>query len=396
MARVPPLEGFTAPGFEALRDAFARNFAERGEVGAAVCVYWRGRPVVDLWAGAADRERGRAWQRDTRALVFSSTKGVTAALIHWLLERGVLALEAPVARYWPEFAARGKSGITLRDVLTHRAGLAAIDGELTLEQVLAGAPVCAAIAAQAPNWPPGSAHGYHVRSYGWILGEVVRRATGTTLGELFRREFAGPLDLDFWIGLPAELEPSVATLYPAPEPEHPEALALRERFLGPDTLLGRALAGPSNLFSYGAMWNTRALHAAEMPSSNGIGSARALARFYAALVGEVDRVRLLRPETLARAIRPEVEGPDRVIQLPTRFGLGFMLPPALCPGSAPTAFGHAGAGGSLGFGDPAAELGFGYVMNQMQLGLAGDERAASLVAALRRCCPGPPAPPTAA
>lgn len=339
-------------------------------------------PVVDLWAGSADRERGRPWQRDTRALVFSSTKGITAAVVHRLLESGALELEAPVARYWPEFAANGKAGITLRDVLTHRAGLAAVDGELTLEQVLAWHPVCAAIAAQRPNWPPGSAHGYHVRSYGWILGEIVRRATGMTLGELFRREFAEPLGLDFWIGLPEQHEASVARLYPAPEPADPRALELRERFLGPDTLLGRALAGPSNLFSYGEMWNTRALHAAEMPSSNGIGSARSLARCYAALIGEVDGVRLLRPDTLARATAPEVDGPDRVIGMPTRFGLGFMLPPVLCPSCPPTAFGHAGAGGSLGFADPAAELGFGYVMNQMQLGLTGDERAASLAKAV--------------
>jgi CubicO group peptidase (beta-lactamase class C family) len=376
------VQGFAEPGFEAVHEAFARNFALHGEVGAAVCVYRHGRPVVDLWGGLADRDADRPWTRDTTGVVFSTTKGVTAALVNLLLERGVLELEAPIARHWPEFAAAGKSAITLRQALTHRAGLAAVDGELTLEEVLAWHPVCAAIAAQKPNWPPGSAHGYHVRSYGWILGEVVRRATGKTLGRVFRDEMGEPLGLDFWIGLPAEQESRVARLYPAPEPGDPQALALRERFLGPDTLLGRALSGPSNLFSYGEMWNRPALHAAEMPSSNGIGSARALARLYAALIGEVDGVRLLRPETLARAVQVEVDGPDRVIQIPTRFGLGFMLPPVLSPGCPASCFGHAGAGGSLAFADPAAGIAMGYVMNQMQLGLTGDARAAGLAAAV--------------
>jgi CubicO group peptidase (beta-lactamase class C family) len=211
-------------------------------------------------------------------------------------------------------------------VLTHQAGLAAVDGALTLDEVLAWDPVCAAIAAQAPNWEPGSAHGYHARSYGWILGELVRRATGRSLGRVFAEEIARPLGLEFWIGLPAELEPRVATLYSAPEPADPEARALRDRFMGPDTLLGRVLSGPSGLFDYGEMWNRPALHA--------IGTARALARFYAALIGEVDGVRLLRPETLAEATGTAVDGPDRVILVPTRFGLGFMLPPTLAPACA--------------------------------------------------------------
>ena len=374
------VHGTWADGFEWVRAAFARNLAEE-EVGAACCVYHRGRPVVDVWGGWADREAGRPWQRDTAAVVFSSTKGVTAVLVHRLLERGVLELDAPVARYWPEFAANGKARITLRDVLTHRAGLAAVDGDLTLEEVLAWDPVCAAIAAQKPNWEPGSAHGYHARSYGWILGEVVRRATGATPGELLRKEVAEPLGLELWIGLPEAEEPRVAPMVPAPEPTDPKLLALREKFMGPDTLLGRVLSGPSGHFSYGPMWNRRDVHAAEMPSTNGIGTARALARLYAATIGEVDGVRLLAPQTLAAATASQVQEPDRVLGLPTHFGLGFMLPPTLGTELPDTAFGHPGAGGSLGFADPAAELGFGYVMNQMQLGLLGDRRAERLVAA---------------
>lgn len=375
------VDGTVERGFEPVRDAFVRNFADRGELGAAIGVYHRGRCVVDLWGGIADRESGRPWRRDTLGIVFSATKGVTATVVHRLVERGLLSLDAPVATYWPEFAAAGKESITLRDVLTHRAGLAAIEGTLTLDEVLAWHPVCAAIARQAPDPATRERHGYHVRSYGWILGEVVRRATGRSLGRVFAEEIAKPLGLELWIGLPEAHEPRVATLYAAPEPSDPQQRALRDRLLGPDTLLGRALAGPSNLFQYGPMWNTRPLRAAEMPSSNGIGDARSLAKLYAATVGEIDGTRLLSRATLAEAAREHVAGSDAVIFVPTRFGLGYMLPPTLSPACPDGTFGHPGAGGSLAFADPARELGFGYVMNQMQLGLTGDERAAALVAA---------------
>jgi CubicO group peptidase (beta-lactamase class C family) len=379
------VHGTCSGGFEAVREAFAVNLAQGGEAGAACCVYWNGAPVVDLWGGLADRASGRPWQRDTAALVFSTTKGVTAALVHRLAQRGVLALDAPVARYWPEFAANGKSTITLEHVLTHRAGLPAVDGDFSLDQIFAWHPVCAAIAAQAPIWEPGTAHGYHVRTYGWILGEVVRRATGLTLGQVLAEQAATPLGLDLWIGLPEAVEPRVATHYTAPEPADARQRELRAKFMGPDTLLGRALEGPSGALPYGPIWNTRALHAAELPSSNGIATARAIARFYAALIGEVDGIRLLTKATLAAATASRVNGPDRVILMPTHFAAGFALPPMLGAGIPDTAFGHPGAGGSLGFADPAAGLAFGYVMNQMQMGLTGDARSERLVAAAYAC-----------
>jgi CubicO group peptidase (beta-lactamase class C family) len=267
-------------------------------------------------------------------------------------------------------------------VLGHRAGVPAVDAALTLEQVLAWDPVVAAIAAQRPAWEPGSRHGYHFRTYGWILGEVVRRVTGATLGHVLANEIAAPLGADFWVGLPADEEPRVATLIPPPPLADPDARALFAQLTGPDTLLGRALTGPSNLFHYDDMWNTRALHAAEMPSSNGIATARALARIYGALVSDVDGVRLLRPETVAAAREVVSDGPDAVLGLPTRFGAGFMLPPAVSLAARPTAFGHPGAGGSLGVGDVDAGMGFGYAMSQMQLGLTGDPRSARLLEAV--------------
>lgn len=381
MGAAPAIHGHCAPGFEPVREAFARNFDE-GEVGAACCVHRDGEVVVDLWGGLADRDSGRPWRGDTPVLVFSSSKGLSAIVVHRLIERGLLELDAPIARHWPEFAARGKQGITLRDVLCHRSALAAVDGELTLEQVLAWHPVCAALAAQAPNWEPGQGHGYHARSFGWILGELVRRVTGRSLGTVFADEVARPLGLDCWIGLPAAESPRVATVYGPPEPTDPEAIALREKFMGPDTLLGRVIEGPSRLFSYGDMWNRPDVRAAEMPSSNGIATARALSRCYAATLAPVDGVRLLAPETLAAATVSHAEGPDRVLLMPTRFALGFALPPMLGEACPEGSFGHPGAGGSLGFADPARGLAFGYAMNQMRLGVSGDPRAARLVEAL--------------
>lgn len=369
--------GFAAPGFAAVREAFVANFARHGDLGAACCVYRHGTPVVDLWGGVADAAAGRPWDGDTAVIVFSATKGVTATCVHLLVERGQLDPDAPVAEYWPEFAAAGKAGIPLRWVLSHRAGLAAVAGELTLAQVLAWDPVVAAIAAQAPEWEPGTAHGYHARSYGWILGEVVRRVTGRSLGRWFAEEIAAPLGLDFWIGFPAGLAARRAPIVP-PAAGSPSIADL----LGAESLTARVMSGPSGLFAYDEMWNRADVLAAEMPSSNGVGSARALARLYAALIGEVGGQRVLRPETVARATAVQSDGADRVLLLPSRFGLGYMLPPMLAPGCGPQSFGHTGAGGALAFADPETGIAFAYVTGALQFHLAGDPRTLNLVRAL--------------
>jgi CubicO group peptidase (beta-lactamase class C family) len=375
------IDGFVDKRFERVRTAFAENFAERDEVGAACAIIHRGELVVDLWGGWADRAAERAWQADTRQLVFSATKGVTAAVMLLLSQRGVIDLDAPVARYWPEFGAAGKADIPVRWIMCHRAGVAAVDGDLTLPEVLAWDPVVRAIAVQAPNWPPGTKHGYHARSYGWVLGEIVRRVTGRTFGQFFAEEVAKPLGLEFWIGLPLTEEARVATLYPPPEPSDPAVRELLAQMMAPGTLLARVINGPSNLFGYDDMWNRRELKAAEMPSSNGIGTARALARLYASLIGPIDGVRLLSPQTVAAACVEQSNGEDAVLRLPTRFGTGFMLPPSLSPEAGPSAFGHPGAGGSLALADRDRELAFAYVMNQMGLFAAGDPRATALLRA---------------
>lgn len=374
-----------APGFEPVRDAFAANFAAGTEVGAAFAVYHRGRPVVDLWGGVADVATGRPWQEDTVVLVFSTTKGATATCAHLLAARGQLEVEAPVARWWPEFAAAGKEGVTVAHLLAHQAGLAWVDEPMTLEDALAWEPVVAALARQAPHWEPGTEHGYHALTFGWLVGEVVRRVSGRSLGTFFAEEVAGPLGLDFWIGLPESVEPRVAPLITPAASGDEEARAAMAALAGPGSELGRALSAPGGAFADVEVFNTRAVRAAEVPAANGVADARSVARMYAAMIGEVDGVRLLPADHLERATRRRTSGPNRILLgLDIQFGLGFMVRSSVTTIGGPRSFGHFGAGGSVGWADPDAGLAFGYVMNRMEMGLAGDTRSARLIAATYR------------
>ena len=382
MTAVIDVQGSVAPGFEGVADAFAANFTEHGDVGAAVCAYLDGEVVVDLWGGLADPATGRRWERDTPVVVFSLTKGATVICILRLVERGLLDIDAPVADVWPEFAEAGKQAIPLRWVLSHRAGVAAIDAPVTFDDILGWDGVIAAIARQRPFWTPGARHGYHVRTFGWILGEVARRCTGVPLGQIFADEIANPLGLDFWIGLPEDREPTLARIIP-PDPEADAAAMAVSESTG-DTLFGKAAKGPGDLFAYDERWNTRPFHAAQMPSSSGITNARAVARMYAATIGEIDGIRLLSEKTVREASVVQSDGMDEVLGWPTKVGLGFALPPFLGPECPPASFGHGGAGGSLGFADPGSRLGFGYVTSRMKLGAPAQDRASALLRVLKQ------------
>ncbi len=384
------VKGEVAPGFEVLRDVFAANFSARGDVGAAFCAYVKGRKVVDIWGGLADRGGGVEWAADTLTLVFSTTKGATAVCAHLLAERRELDLDAPVRDYWPEFAAGGKDEVTVRHLLSHRAGLPTLDVALTPEEALAWDPAVEALAAQAPAWAPGTRHGYHAVTYGWLVGEVIRRVSGRSPGRYLAEEVAGPLGLELWVGLPESEERRVSKLIPAPAvslsadelASMPDGQAERLRAMAaPDSLTMRALNPTSPPFSF----NSRAVHAGELPAANAIATARSLAKLYAATVGEVHGQRILSPGTVAAATVVQSDGPDDVLLVPTRFGSGFMLASPTSPLLGESSFGHSGAGGSLAFADPDAEVGFAYVMNQMQQNLAGDPRPAALVDALRTC-----------
>jgi CubicO group peptidase (beta-lactamase class C family) len=382
------IDGYTAAGFEKVRDQFEQNFEEGLEVGAAFSAYHRGEKVVDLWGGVADVVSSRPWAEDTIALVYSSTKGATAVCANKLAQEGALDIEAPVAEYWPEFAQAGKEAMPVRQLLTHQAGLAWVDEELTLDDVLAWDPLVEALARQAPLWEPGSAHGYHAVTYGHLVGEVVRRISGRSLGTYFREEVAEPLGLDFWIGLPEEQEPRVAMLVGnlGPTADLDEGTrALIEQFMGPDTMLGKALTvngafGRAESSDGGNVFNERRVHAAEIPAANGICDARSLARMYAACIGEVDGVRILTDAQMRDAATQRTSGPNTVLLgMDLQFGLGFFVPSTLMEIGGPNSFGHAGAGGSLGWADPDADLAFGYVMNKMAQAIAGDLRSSSLI-----------------
>lgn len=392
------IRGTVAPGFEQVRDAFERNFVEHGEVGAAFAVLLDGELVVDLNGGVTTSQE--PYDDRTLQLVFSTTKGATALCAHLLAQRGELDLHAPVVEYWPEFGAKGKEQVPVSWLLSHKSGLIDTEARLTYDEMLDWETVAAALADTAPIWEPGSQHGYHAVTYGWLVGEVIRRVTGTSVGELFAKEVAGPLGLEFWIGTPPEQHERVSKLIPMQlpdempvlmaeegvatgEPKPPAGLVqMLDRLLGPGNLAGRALSAPGGAAGDEQVWNDPRTWSAQIPAANGITNAVSLARMYGAIVGEVDGVRLLDERTLNEAIEPQVEGPDAVLMFPIPFALGFMRHSDFSPMAGPRSFGHYGAGGSVGFADPDRRLAVGYTMNQMHFGIAGDPRTAALIAAV--------------
>jgi len=372
------VQGQCDSAFAGVREVFEDSFADGQNLGAAVAVFADGRPVVDLWGGVADRRTGRAWAWDTPCVVFSCTKAVTSAAALLLAERGYVTLDAPVAEWWPEFARRDKGGVTVEHILTHRAGLPAFDGPVSVAQ--AGDPVAMAerLAAQAPEWEPGTAHGYHALTFGWLIGGLVRRHTGTTVGQFARAEFGS----DLWIGAPVGTIARAARVS-APrrgEPSSPLTdVATRTRigdaYSAPGSLLFRATSNPP------ASYNDPALLGGGWPAAGMVTTARGLARFYRDLVFGVT----LTPETLRYALREQVRGRDRVLLTDTAYALGFMLPAQsfeLPDPARAAAFGHPGAGGAVGFGDPGHGITFAFVPNLKRDWFDGDRRAHRLIEAV--------------
>lgn len=381
--------GFVDDGFGPMLETFVANFSGRGDVGAACSVVVDGRTVVDLWGGIADTRSARPWSHDTAAVIFSCTKGVLAILAYQLVDAGRLDLDAPIATYWPEFAEAGKAAITVRQAMSHRSGLAALDADLTADDVIAWTPVIRAIERQRPAHDPSAGHAYHPMTYGWILGEVIHRVTGATPGAWLRETVAKPLGLALWIGTPESARASVAWMEP-PLPDEDSDLA-REvaRVAATDptvdrgATMGGAYAFPAT--SGYVTFNDPRLQAAEIPGANGIATARSLARLYAACVSGSSGAVLLSPGSIADALRVQSAG-RQLTGLPddgARWGTGFQLAsPPTQPMLGPASFGHAGAGGQLGFADAEARVGFAWLGNQM--GGFGDARARSLTETLRR------------
>jgi len=354
-----------------VRDALVSIIASHVEVGAALTVYVDKQCVVDLWAGHADAARSRPWAHDTLVNLFSVGKAISAVCLLRLVEAGRVELDAPVGRYWPEFAQAGKGQVPVRYLLTHQVGLPAVARPLPAEAWGDWTLMTEALAAQAPWWEPGTGHGYHVNTQGFLIGEVIRRVTGQSIGVYFRTELGGPAGIDWHWGLGPEDDARCADFLPPPP--SPERDAFERRLTGDGGALeGLALMrlhayrNPPGVSGMDIV-NTRGWRAAEVPSTNGHGTARAIARLYSALAtdGRLDGVHVLGPETMARAIAEQVNGPDLVLERPTRYGLGFQLTmPERRLGPGPRAFGHFGAGGSLGFADPDARVAIGYAMNQ--------------------------------
>lgn len=358
------VSGTVDPRFAPVREAFEENFTSRGEIGAACCVVVEGRRVVDLWGGARSLDRRLDWEPDTLVNVFSIGKGVAAACVARLVGEGRLDLDSPVSAYWPEFAAAGKGAVTLRELCSHQAGLPAVRERLPEGAMLDHDQMATALAAERPWWEPGTAHGYHVNTFGFLVGEVVRRVTGTTLGRFLADEVAGPIGAEIAIGLPAPAHDTVAEFeWPLPAAAGLPADGTTEH----EQMLHHTYWNPSGLSGAGVV-NTPEWRAAELPSTNGHASARGVARLYEALAagGTVDGHRVVDAGALAACTAEQVDGDDLVLGRPSRFAVGFQLSQPERPlGPSGRGFGHFGAGGSVGFCDPETGVAFAYVMNQM-------------------------------
>lgn len=402
------ISGWVAPGFEGVRDVFQANFDAGVEVGAAFGAYHQGEKVVDLWGGIADNRTQDPWEEDTLVLVYSTTKGVVAMCANRLAQQGALDVDAPVVTYWPEFAQAGKERVTVADLLSHRAGLAWVDGTMSFEEMIRWDPVVEALERQEPSWPPGSAHGYHATTYGWLVGEVVRRVTGMSIGTYLRTEIAGPLGADFFIGLPASEEPRVARLVSFLEglksgtatlsaesddalqagPNLAQLAELAKTYFAPGGPLFKAMSAPGGALTDEEVWHSPQLHAAEIPAANGICDARSLALLYGACVDDVKtpsgaKFRIMSPQDVESAVQQQTNGPDQVLMgLDIQWGLGFNVNTGIIGAAGlggPRAFGHFGMGGSAGWADPDLGLGMGYIMNRMDIGTTGDTRSFRLM-----------------
>lgn len=380
------ISGHCEARFRAVGDAFARNFAERRELGAAVAVCLDGETVVDLWGGLADAETGKAWTSDTITTVFSTTKGIAATCLHVLIDRGLLDPDERVAAYWPEFAANGKAGVTVAMVMSHQAGLPYWQEPLPAGALLDWDLVTSRLAAQAPVWEPGTCHGYHAITLGFLEGELVRRITGRSMGHFLRDEIAGPLGADVWIGLPESEEHRVARLrMPDPDPNSP----LYRKMLGDPDWEGAKMLTNDGGFSDEARVNSRAFHAAEVPAAGGVASARGLARLYAplSLGGAVEAARIVSKDAIARmtTIR-SASACDLILRFPTTFTLGYSNSwgdRRMGSGNhaivGERAFGTVGWGGSFGFADPTAGMSIAYTMNRLGESIALNDRGQSLI-----------------
>ena len=373
---MPEVQGRVEPGFEAVADEFAAVLAESPGSGAAFAAYAGSQPLVDVWGGVADGQTGAPWREDTIQLVFSGTKGLVAACLLLLIDRGILDLDAPVSRYWPEFAAEGKGEVTVAQAVSHLACVPGLRDGFAGTDILDGRRMAERVAAEAPFWPPGTRLAYHALTYGWICDELVRRVDGRSVGRFFADEFASPLGLELWIGLSADLEPRVARL------QRSEDYAITYLGEGPEPLLD-AVYG---VLAHGFDWNEPGVHEVEIPGVNAIGTARSIARLYGCLAGGGDGLLSVQAVDVGRCELSR--GICAITRRPYAFGIGFELQTELARFGPPAdAFGHTGSGGSSHGAWPTEGIGFSFAMNELQPELRdsrSDRLLSALAAALNR------------
>jgi CubicO group peptidase (beta-lactamase class C family) len=391
------IHGSVEPGFEKVRERFIENFKSGAEVGAACAVYHKGEKVVDLWGGYRDYKTKDPWKEDTMVVVFSTTKGISGMATALAHSKGYFDYDEKVSVYWPEFAQNGKENITVRQLLSHQAGLCAIDEPMDLKSLANPDAVAAAISKQKPLWEPGKKHGYHAISLGWYESELIRKTDPEhrTIGRFFADEIARPLGVQFYIGLPDDIpDARVANMY-APAyafrmmfntDKMPKAFV--SAFLKKGTITNRTFSNPKILGTFPG-YNTRAMRHIELPASNGIGLVRDIARLYGMLATGSQELGI-KPETLddikKPAADPELGRFDQVLQLETRFSLGYLKPfPELRFGTSENAFGTPGAGGSFGYADPDTEIGFAYAPNKSGFYVLSDRREKLLSDAVFEC-----------
>lgn len=378
------VSGTVSSGFEPVAEAFAAGFDGLPDMGAGLCIRVEGKPVVDLWGGVADRRDGRAWEADTSTVIFSCTKGLVALIAAQLVAEGRLDYDTPVAHYWPEFAANGKTGVTVADALAHRAGLSAPRLDLEPDDVLDWDRMTTILAEQEPLWVPGTGHAYHALTHGWINGEVIRRVTGKSVGVNLRERLATPLAADVTVGQPDSLRLPPAHVSADPALSRfwlDEAAKPEPNWLLKSMTLGHAM--PADLATPNGGFNDPRVQRAEIPGAGGIASARALAAIWSATVTETDGVRLVTDGALKRAVTPNSFGPQ-VFEVPEPYcswGLGLQLDSPARRYLTTKSFGHDGAGGQVQFADPVHKVGFGFVTNWM-MG-PDDVRATHILDALR-------------
>jgi CubicO group peptidase (beta-lactamase class C family) len=383
--RAPEIGGFVKPSFEAVQNAFVENFTRRGELGGACCIYLQGEPVVDIWGGVRNRATGDPWTKDTMVIVFSTTKGLAAMAVALANSRGLLDYEERVSTYWPEFVQHGKDKVTVRQLLSHQAGLPALDTAVDKEVMVDFDRLAGILAAQTPAWEPGTRQGYHALTVGFYEGELIRRVDPQhrSIGRFFAEEIAAPLGLDFYIGVPEDIPNSqLATLEPASRVRmllHPSRFGFA--FLNPKSLTHRAFwkEGMEAPFDAERIYSRRV----EVPSQGGVGTARAIAHAYSEFATGGTTLGLRR-ETLAKLTAPPTPPTrgffDEVVKIEARLTLGYARPTPAFPFGSASAFGTPGAGGSFGFADPQTQVGYAYVTNKMgtEMRLVGDPREVAL------------------